>query len=226
MKAEQSERVVLFDFDGTLGQSLGHWAFAYHESLTAHGIEVDLATALEACFNRRLSDVATHFKVKDPHALRETVWQKVKERMPLVESYPLVASTLHNLKKLNYTLGVVSNSRRGHITPVLERWSVGQLFDTVVTIEDVSSGKPNPEPIHKALSQLEATPTNAWMIGDSVIDISAGNAAGVKTIAFSPTENHQFVSTETLREARPTHVAHSYQDIIAILNPGTTGHGI
>jgi pyrophosphatase PpaX len=218
MRTEQCEHVVLFDFDGTLGRSLDHWAVAYHESLNAHGIEVDLATALEACFNRRLSDVVTQFKVKEPNALRETVWQKVKERMPLVESYPHVVSTLNNLKTLKYTLGVVSNSRREHITPVLNRWSVAHLFDTVITIEDVSKGKPDPEPIHKALGNLQASPTNAWMIGDAVIDIHAGTAAGVKTIAFSPSENHSFVSTEVLREARPTHVAHSYQDIIAILN--------
>jgi pyrophosphatase PpaX len=146
------------------------------------------------------------------------VWQKVKERMPLVDSYPHVVSTLNDLRALQYRLGVVSNSRREHITPVLERWSVSDLFDTVVTIDDVSKGKPDPEPIHKALGDLKVSAVDAWMIGDAVIDIHAGSAAGVKTIAFSPSENHSFVSTEMLREARPTHVAHSYQEIIAILS--------
>jgi pyrophosphatase PpaX len=218
MDSNQSKSVVLFDFDGTLGRSLHHWAVAYHQSLAAHGIEVDLATALEACFNRRMTDIVRHFNVKDPDSLRETVWQKVKERMPFVESYPEVANSLHNLRSSRYALGVVSNSRRGHITSVLERWSVADLFDSVVTIEDVSNGKPSPEPIHKALSQLKASPSNAWMIGDAVIDIHAGNAAGVKTIAFSPPDNHSFVSTDTLREAQPTHVAHSYQEIVAIIS--------
>lgn len=218
MIANQTENVVLFDFDGTLGRSLHHWAVAYHESLAAHGVEVDLTTALDACFNRRLSDIVNHFKIKDSHALRETVWQKVKERMPLVETYPNVNTTLESFRALRFALGVVSNSRREHITPVLERWSVAQLFDTIVTIDDVSNGKPSPEPIHKALSHLKASPVNAWMIGDAVVDIDAGNAAGVKTIAFSPPENHAFVSTDTLREAQPTHVAHSYQDIVAIIN--------
>jgi pyrophosphatase PpaX len=218
MNANQPENVALFDFDGTLGRSLYHWAAAYHESLALHGVEVDLATALDACFNRRLSEIVSHFKVKDSQALRETVWQKVKERMPLVESYPNVTKTLESLKTLRYALGVVSNSRREHIAPVLERWSIAHLFDTVVTIDDVSNGKPSPEPIHKALTHLNASPANAWMIGDAVIDIHAGNAAGVRTIAFSPPENHSFVSTDTLRDAQPTHVAHSYQDIVAFIN--------
>lgn len=214
------DHVVLFDFDGTLGQSLPHWGAAYRESLQIHGVEVDLATAIEACFNRRMAEVTQLFNLKDPQGLRETVWSKVKERMPHVETYANVTTSLQALKGLRCTLGVVSNSRRGHISPVLDRWSVTQLFDTIVTIEDVQNGKPHPEPIHKALTQLKAGPTKAWMIGDAVVDIRAGNAAGVKTIAFSPPENRSFISTDTLREAQPTHVAHSYEEIVAIIRRG------
>jgi pyrophosphatase PpaX len=212
-----NDHVVLFDFDGTLGQSLHHWGAAYRESLQVHGVEVDLPTAIEACFNRRMAEVTKLFNLKDPQGLRETVWSKVKERMPHVETYSNVTASLQTLKGLRYVLGVVTNSRRGHISPVLERWNVTQLFDTVVTIEDVQNGKPNPEPIHKALTQLKSIPSKAWMIGDAVVDIHAGNAAGVKTIAFSPPENRVFISTETLRDAQPTHVAHSYEEIIDII---------
>lgn len=217
MTSDNSTRAVLFDFDGTLGQSLNHWAEAYQVSLQAHGIEVDLATTIDACFNRNLIDVTTRFQLQEPHRLGPMVWEKVKERMYLVETYPLVSTTLQKLFSKEYRLGVVSNSRRGHISPVLDRWSVSHMFKAVVTIEDVSKGKPDPESIYKALDQLAAPVSGAWMVGDSVVDIRAGNEAGVRTIAFSPPQNHPFVPTEALIAANPSHIAYSYEEVLNII---------
>ena len=42
--------------------------------------------------------------------------------------------------------------------------------------------KPDPEPVHLALSRLRCAPDEAVFVGDSVHDIGSGNAAGVRTI--------------------------------------------
>ena len=218
MSVPVAAKAVLFDFDGTLGQSLDHWAEAYRDSLSVYGVTVDRETAIEACFNRAIIDITTRFNVSQPHLLRETIWDKVKERMPLVETYPDVASTLRTLSACKFQLGVVSNSRKGHIIPVLERWEMQDIFNAIVTIEDVKKGKPDPEPIHKALELLNVEAHQAWMIGDSVVDIRAGNNAGVKTIAFAPRGNHDFVGIDALRAENPLHIAESYDELLRLIN--------
>ena len=211
--------VLLFDFDGTLGQSLPHWVHAFHNSLVDYGIETDLPSVIEKCFGRHTHDIAAHFNISNPEAFRERVWQRVLDRMHLVETYPAVHSAITSLRSHAQSLAVVTNSRRGHIAPVLDRWQLAHAFDTVVTIEDVSKGKPNPEPILTALERLKAGTEAAWMIGDSLADIHAAHAAGVRSIAFSPVDNHPFAERRQLEAANPTHIVESYDEIVSILTP-------
>jgi HAD superfamily hydrolase (TIGR01662 family) len=217
MNSESQRNAVLFDFDGTLGRSLPHWAIAYQDALRHHGITVSYEEAIESAFAKSQSEIAERLKVTDPRQFRELVWTKVKDRMALVEAYPDVLSTLVDLRNRDFMTAVVTNSRRGHVAPVLERWNAHSHFDGLVAIEDVSKGKPEPESILFALSTLKVSPTNAWMIGDSLADVNAGNAAGVKTIAFIPPENHAFNDPKLLREAKPTHIARTYGEIHRII---------
>jgi pyrophosphatase PpaX len=66
-----------------------------------------------------------------------------------------------------------------------------EYFDTVVTASDTDAHKPSPEPIVLALERLGATPERAVYVGDAPVDVAAGKAAGVTTVAvlwgaFSP----------------------------------------
>ena len=49
---------------------------------------------------------------------------------------------------------------------------------------DTARLKPDPEPIHAALSAVRVAPADAWMVGDGLQDILAARAAGVFAIAF------------------------------------------
>lgn len=217
MDTESPKSAVLFDFDGTLGRSLPHWAIAYQDTLRHHGISVSYEEAIESAFAKSQSEVTQRLKVADPHQFREMVWTKVKDRMELVETYPDMLATVIDLRNRDFATAVVTNSRRGHVAPVLKRWNAHSHFDELVAIEDVSKGKPEPESILFALSTLKISAANAWMIGDSLADVNAGNAAGVKTIAFIPPENHAFNDPKALREANPTHIARTYGEIHRII---------
>jgi pyrophosphatase PpaX len=217
MTTTKIRKAVLFDFDGTLGRSLFHWVEAYRESLQGHGVEVDHQTTLDACFNRSIVDIASRFNIKQPEQLRADIWDNVKQRMNVVEAYPQVDSALRQLHTRDFQLAIVSNSRKGHIAPVLDRWNLRRVFNAVVTIDDVENGKPHPEPIHKALELLSVGGEHAWMVGDAVVDIHAGKAAGIRTIAFSPAENHPFMPHEVICAAEPTFVARSFDEVARII---------
>lgn len=208
---------LLFDFDGTLGMSLPHWSEAYREALHEFGITLSSEEAIEACFHRTQTEVASAYGVTDPSSFRERVWALVKLRMPQVRTYPQVAAMLNKLQGQSVGLAVVTNSRRGHVQPVLDRWGFKAHFQAFVSIEDVPEGKPNPKPIEVALKTLTRPSSQAWMIGDSVVDIEAGHAAGVKTIAFHPPENRPFVQLDRLRRANPTAIISSYQELYSVI---------
>jgi pyrophosphatase PpaX len=56
-------------------------------------------------------------------------------------------------------------------------------MDTIVGCDGSTRHKPDPEPVQIALTRLGCPPGEAVFVGDSVHDIIAGNAAGVRTVA-------------------------------------------
>ena len=74
-------------------------------------------------------------------------------------------------------------------------------MDTIVGCDASTRHKPDPEPVHIALSRLGAAPHNAIFVGDSVHDIIAGNAAGVTTVAAT----WGAFARSDLESARPSH---------------------
>lgn len=211
-------RGVLFDFDGTIGQSLGTWATAYGDALRHHGVELPHDELIDCCFHRPQSEVIARHGLSDPTAFKALVWESVRLRGHEVEPYPHFVETFHALREAGYRLAVVSNSRRAAIEPVLTRWGIHDLFDAIITIDDVAHGKPDPEAVHHALNKLNVSPSQTYIIGDSTVDIHAGHRAGIKTIAFSPEENRRFLALEALQEASPSHVVYSYKELRTLLN--------
>ena len=210
-------RGVLFDFDGTMGRSLSTWASAYGDALRHHGVDLAHDELIDCCFHRPQHEVIAQHGVADPHGFKELVWESVRLRVDEVDPYPHFVETLHALRSAGYRVAVVSNSRKVNIEPVLVRWGIYDLFDAIVTIDDVTHGKPDPEAVHHALNRLNVSPSEAYIVGDSTVDIRAGHRAGIKTIAFSPDENWRFLALETLKETSPSHVVHSYRELRALL---------
>ena len=80
-------------------------------------------------------------------------------------------------------LAVVSGAARAEIEPVLHAARL-EVFDAVVTMEDVSGGKPDPEGYLRALDLLQVAPEDGVALEDSEPGIAAAKAAGLYTVAL------------------------------------------
>ena len=98
-----------------------------------------------------------------------------------VKAYDGVVETIQTLKDQGYKLGIVTTKMRNTVQMGLELTNLDGLFETVITLDDVSNAKPHPEPIVKALNNLDAQASEALMVGDNTHDIEAGQNAGTKT---------------------------------------------
>lgn len=82
-------------------------------------------------------------------------------------------------------LGVVTTKTGKYSKDILDNLGVGCYFDTVVGFEDVANPKPHPEPIEKALADMDVKREKTWMIGDTHLDILSAKAASVNHVAVS-----------------------------------------
>lgn len=72
---------------------------------------------------------------------------------------------------------------REQVLDELDHLGFGKFFRAVVTTLDVEKPKPFPDALLVAAKKLRVPISECAIVGDSVIDIQAGKAAGAKTIA-------------------------------------------
>jgi HAD superfamily hydrolase (TIGR01509 family) len=182
-----------------------------------HGITPTEEELIDYCFHSCTDEVIRNHGIGDGARFKERVWATVVEHMGSVDHYPLIPETLNALREEGFKMAVATNSRRVAVEPVLRRWNIHHHFDAIITIDDVSYGKPDPEMIHRALNLLQLSPAHTYIVGDSRADVNAGKKANIKTIAFSPEENRKYLAFDVLRDLQPSHLIHSYEGLWDVL---------
>jgi len=98
--------------------------------------------------------------------------------------YMGVAGTRHTLESLvqRFPLAVVSARDRSGTLGFLNEFGLLPHFKTIATSQTCEFTKPFPHPILWAASQMGVDPRHCLMVGDTVVDIRAGKAAGAQTV--------------------------------------------
>lgn len=178
---------VLFDVDGVLVDSReSNYAFfralvnkAGYGSISESDMDrihyLPLRKSLEIYLEvdekeiNRIIDMATDEDIQQHHLLQ----------------YPSdLRSTLEELNSI-YTLGLVTSRMGRAIEEVLRPSGISDFFDVKIGIEDAEMPKPHPAPLLVALERLQSSADRAVYIGDSMTDIDAAHAAGMRSILLS-----------------------------------------
>lgn len=85
---------------------------------------------------------------------------------------------LSQLKAMGYKIGVASNSIRHSIEVMMEKSALSQYLDIIMSNEDVTEGKPNPEIYTKSINSLGFTPEQCLVVEDNINGINAAKSAG------------------------------------------------
>lgn len=100
------------------------------------------------------------------------------------QPFLLIAGIQLMLEKLSkrYPLSIVSARGRRNTMRFLEQFDLTGYFTCIATAHSCAHTKPFPDPILWAAGQMGVLPQNCLMIGDTVVDIKAGRAAGAQTV--------------------------------------------
>ncbi|MFP3854350.1 MAG: HAD family hydrolase [Anaerolineales bacterium] len=108
-----------------------------------------------------------------------------KRRAALVVPPLLVPGVREMLEALrpHYRMAVVTarSEHQGH--QLLLAAEIDHYFETVVTTRSVRRAKPHPAPVRWAAEQLGLPVDRCLMVGDTTLDVRAGQAAGAQTVA-------------------------------------------
>jgi pyrophosphatase PpaX len=101
----------------------------------------------------------------------------------LVRCYDGVDDVVAALHARGHQLGIVTSKSEALAMRGLAHVGLARYMDTIVGCDASTRHKPDPEPVRIALQRLGCPPQDAVFVGDSVHDVMAGNAAGVRTVA-------------------------------------------
>lgn len=205
---------VLFDFDGTLADS-------------NELINLTHLTVLEELFPGEYSlDSVRQFNGPSLQEVYKTLVPNQADEM--VEKYRSINSSLHDemirlfdgveeelrrLKNAEVKLAVVSTKREDMIKRGMKVLGIENIFEVIIGADSYTHFKPHPEPIYRAMAELNATHSKTIMVGDNGHDIEAAKNAGIPGVWVD-------WSQKTLAEMKPynpDHIVYSMKELTELI---------
>ena len=104
------------------------------------------------------------------------------EKLRHIVPYPGVSDTLAMLHRSGYPMGIVTDAEKKDAMRRLGKCGIHSLFDCIVTFDVIRKKKPSPEPFRYALRQMNVSPEEVLLVGDSPRrDIEPCRALGIRT---------------------------------------------
>lgn len=210
----KNKSLIIFDWDGTLMDSIGLIVDAMRYSAEQNGLTVTdtatksiigiaLAEAIEMLFsdhpNKHEAILASYSDYYVKHCDNDKLFDGIKE---LIES-------LHKQGKI---LAVATGKKRQGLARVLPNSGIEPFFATTKTADE-TAGKPNPLMLQEILAETGKTVSDAILVGDSVHDIRMANALKMDSIAVS----YGCETADVLAKENPTAVVHSVSELQQLL---------
>jgi len=124
-----------------------------------------------------------------------------------IEPLPGVVDLLTSLREAKIPAVIGSSTHRENIETSLERLGLRDAFSDIVTAEDVSHGKPDPEVFLIAAQRAGAPASECVVFEDALVGIEAAHRAGAKVVAVATTNTIDLLSHANLAVHRLTDIS-------------------
>jgi phosphoglycolate phosphatase len=177
---------IMFDLDGTILDTRPAYIEAARIALETLGRSIPET--------QKLLEIPKRLEQKQ--AISDIVQTETKEFLDLylktfyriaaskTEPVPCVTETLETLSsRVKMAVITMRFMPKELIAKELKQYHLDKYFAHIVTALDTNKPKPSPEALIKAVAAMDVQMCDCIIVGDSVVDVKAGKAAGAKTVA-------------------------------------------
>lgn len=214
-------RLVMFDLDGTLMDSVPDLAAAVDKMLMLLGREhAGIARVRDWVGNgsrvlvrRALAGGLEHEGVSDEFADEALAlfMQAYSGGHELTTVYPGVRECLDWLREREVKLAIITNKPAQFIEPLLEEKGLAGYFDWLVGGDTLPQQKPDPAALFWVMDKAGVAPGESLFVGDSRNDVRAAKAATVPCVALTYGYNHG----EPIADEHPALVLDDLRELVA-----------
>lgn len=206
-------KTALFDFDGVVVDTEPIYDIFWNEAGKRYGLGIDnfaaviKGTTLPYIMDKYFSDRSEEFRQM---VVKEST--EYESTMPL-PAMPGSIEFLHMLKDKGVQIGLVTSSDDSKIARAFKLHHLENMFDTVVTADRITKGKPDPMCYLLAASDLGVSPADCLVFEDSFAGIQAGTDAGMRVIGLSTTNPVESLK-DKVYEVIPNFEKITYEDYL------------
>ena len=172
---------VILDLDGTILNSFRQRVYAWRKAFEDQGIFLQ-DSEIESLIGLPGMDLAGKYS-SNPEIIEKLEEQYFLEMLPKISLYEDYEETISKLRSRGIKPIIVTSSRR----ELVKRLNLGNI--QVVTIDDVTTGKPNTEAYLKASKILNVKINDMIAVGDSINDMIPAKTLGIHAILITHGRN-------------------------------------
>lgn len=187
----------IFDFDGTLVDSMPIWAGAHIKALEDGGIDCPegFVKTITTLGNSRASQYTISLGLKITleeylKVLDSRLWEGYNITIPLKNG---VKETLEKLKSEGHSLNVLTASPHKFLDPCLKRLGIFDLFQNVWSIDDFGYTKSETILFEKTAESLGTVCNDCIFVDDNLNAIETAKKSGMKTVAIYDKSSDDYV---------------------------------
>jgi len=213
--------LILFDFDGTLVDSLPDIASALNHALGAAGLQpmpLDVVRGLVGEGVLRLVEKALVVQGAERDAVaiaREVV--AIYSEKPCVATYvyPGVAEVVAQLRASGAKVAVLTNKVGSVARSLLAELHLQDAFDAVVGEGDGHARKPSPAAALALMARFAATPARTLMVGDGLPDLAVAKSAGCPAAAVT----WGYTLRDAIEAQQPDFIVEQPAELLRLIRP-------
>lgn len=168
-------KLAIFDMDGTLFNTNNINYYAYKEALDKYNVSIDYDYYCNYCNGRSYKVFIPPLvnndeeKVQDIHKIKKNAYSKYLDKVKVNEH---LFNIIDKLKK-DYKIALVTTASKKNTYEILEYTKKKDLFDLILTADDIENPKPNPEGFLLAMNKYGVAPKDCIIFEDSEVGIEA-----------------------------------------------------
>ena len=198
-------KYIIFDFDGTIGDSQSLIVKTLQDTMRARKLEVKSEEACAKTIGLRLDEAfVSLFGMSDEEGMEcAATYREIfldNKKTMIVQPFPHVIETLRALHRQGYVLGMASSRNHCSLDGYVHQMQLEDIFSSIVAGDDVEHVKPAPDMVFMALGEMKGMKNpvtsaeagdvedlldEVLVVGDMTFDVDMAHNAGCKACAVT-----------------------------------------
>ena len=191
------QQCVIFDMDGVICHTNPHHAKAFEAFFDKYEIPHSAQEFEEHMYGKHNGYIMSHFFKRPITGEELTKLEDEKEGMfrevykDKVETIPHYLEFLTELKSRGFKTAVATSAPRANLDLIANVLKLDEKMDLMMSSEDVTHHKPNPEVYLKSAERVGVAPSDCVVFEDSFSGVTAGLNAGMKVVGVLSTHTKE-----------------------------------